>query len=66
MNGRQLARNEGRIPRLQMHIKRCTAKKQMERVKGFQSELDRRILEMQAAGYGDRVKELLEINMLAA
>ena len=64
MNGRQLARNEGRIPRLLMHIERCKAKKQPERVKGFQKELDRRCLEMKVAGHEHRLEELLKINML--
>jgi len=65
MNGRQFARNEGRIPRLLMHIERCTVKKQPDRVKGFQKELDRRCLEMRAAGYEHRLAELLKINLLA-
>ena len=65
MNGRQLARNEGRIPRLLMHIERCKAKRQPDRVAGFQAELDRRSLEMRAAGHEKRLKELLKINMLA-
>ena len=68
MNARQLERNKGRIPRLNMHIKRVTAKAeaaakagdtdgpkgskvQMARVESFQSELDRRCLEMRAAGH---------------
>ena len=66
MNGRQLERNKGRIPRLLWHIERAKAKKQPERVEGFQKELDRRCLEMKAAGYGHVLDEVLKINMAAA
>ena len=65
MNGRQFARNEGRIPALLFHIERCKAKKQPDRVAGFQKELDRRCLEMRAAGHEHRLKELLKINLSA-
>ncbi len=49
MNQRQFVRNIGRIPRLQLHIKRCKALGHDDRVKGFQLELERRKLEMKLA-----------------
>ncbi len=60
MNERSLARNMGRIPALIGHIKRCTAKKQPKRVKGFQQELDRRTLEMAAAGKKKECDKLIK------
>lgn len=76
MNGRQLERNRGRIPRLVMHIERCKAKAkaaagtpmaeiQMARVASFQAELERRLLEMQAAGHGKEAEKLMKVNILA-
>ncbi len=60
MNQRQYDRNIGRIPRLLGHIKRCTAKKQPARVKGFKDELDRRIEEMAAAGHKAECAKILK------
>ena len=54
MNQRQYVRNIGRIPRLLFHIKRCEAKGQAERVKGFENELERRKLEMKLADFQEK------------
>jgi phage shock protein A len=74
MNERQLERNRGRILALRMHIDRvmekakklsdvgedALAKKHLARIPGFEEELERRKHEMQAAGYGELLKELLK------
>lgn len=60
MNDRLLTRNNGRIPRLLGHIARAKAKKQPERVKGFQEELDRRYKQMVDAGHKTAIDKIIK------
>ena len=65
MNQRQLTRHQGRIPRLLFHIKRAKLKKQPDRVKTFEAELERRKFELLAAGHKDFLNKLLQVRLNA-
>ncbi len=61
MNLRKLVRNQGRIPRILFHIKRC--KGDVKKVKGYEAELHRRCLQMELGGYKDLCNKLLHVKL---